>query len=490
MAETAARRGRHLILPAVAVGAVLTIPILSFPAAASTFAPAALAVLALAAIAFLGYQMSPTTLACLGIAAEVFAGGNSRYLGLPIGPDRILFAAMLVALIRDRHRFGPLVRIRVGLVHMVMAGVVVYAVLNAFWAHTLQSSVGFFAILDRLGIIPFALFALSPLLFRTERQRNALLATLVTVGMYLAVISCLEILGPKSLIWPRYINNPAIGLHFGRARGPFLEAVANGLVLFESAVAACIAYNRWKLRWARAVAAGVAVLCVPAMLLTLTRAVWLAAVVAGVAVMVTTRTLRRVLFAGGTAAAVGLAIILIAVPSVGHRASARASDQKPVWDRLNTDAAAVAVVKAHPLFGIGWERFTTTGQDYLRQSDTMPLTGDGIEVHNVFLSHAAELGLTGFGLWGAAVVLAVGAAITRRTGPELRPWRLGAAAVAINWLTVATFGPLGYPLPNLLLWLFAGIVLAPAYAVPAPSVPPSPGRPAAADTLPPALAAV
>ena len=60
-------------------------------------------------------------------------------------------------------------------------------------------------------------------------------------------------------------------------------------------------------------------------------------------------------------------------------------------------------------------------------------------------------------LWGAALFYAIGAAIFRRGPPELRWWRVGLIAIAVQWFVVANFVPLGYALPNALLWLWAGV---------------------------------
>jgi O-antigen ligase len=124
------------------------------------------------------------------------------------------------------------------------------------------------------------------------------------------------------------------------------------------------------------------------------------------------------------------------------------------------------MVEAKPVFGFGWQTFITKGVPYIRQSSSYPLTGAGIEVHNVFLSHAAELGLTGSALWTLALFSAVGGAILRRGPPELAPWRVGLVAIFIAFLVVANLGPLSYPFPNLLLWTWAGLAGANHFLVP------------------------
>ena len=54
--------------------------------------------------------------------------------------------------------------------------------------------------------------------------------TLIALG-YLCLIAILFLLGAKEFIFPRYILDESLGIHADRARGPFLQAVANGVTL-------------------------------------------------------------------------------------------------------------------------------------------------------------------------------------------------------------------------------------------------------------------
>ena len=124
------------------------------------------------------------------------------------------------------------------------------------------------------------MFAIAPVAFATDRQRNILLGTIVTVGAYLSITAILEKLKAYGLVWPSYIADPGVGTHFGRARGPFVEAAANGLALYACAAAAATAFVLWRRPWPRAAAGAVVVLVPVAVLLTETRGVWVAATAA------------------------------------------------------------------------------------------------------------------------------------------------------------------------------------------------------------------
>ncbi|HYA69488.1 MAG TPA: O-antigen ligase family protein, partial [Acidimicrobiales bacterium] len=381
--------------------------------------------------------------------------------------DRIVFLIGLTMMVMGGvRRVSPERRLVFSPIHLLLAAVVLYATLSALGAGTLTGSVGFYALLDRLGVIPFALFTLAPLLFGSSRGRNTLLVVLVVVGLYLGVTSFLEGVGLNHFVVPSYITNPAVGIHYGRARGPFVEAVANGLSMFMCAAAALVALTVWRSRLARFACYSTVVLSAAGVIFTLTRAVWLGAVAGTIVAVAYDRRLRRRLVSILAAGALGSIVLLIAVPSLASKAAARSAEAAPVWDRYNTNKAALWGWEQHPIFGIGWETFITKGPAYLREAGTYPLTGAGLEVHNVFLSHLVELGAVGSLLWIWALVAGVGGAAFRRGPPELYPWRLALIAMFTCFLVVANLGPLSYPFPNLMLWLWAGIVAADRYSAP------------------------
>ena len=415
---------------------------------------------ALVAIIYLGSRVSVEKYIVLGLLLTVFSGESSQ-LGLPIGPDRVAFAAAAVQGYRE-YRAGQLPQLRWKTVHGLLLAVSLVGIASAAVAGTLTTQNGFYTLVDRLGLLPFALFCLAPIYFRTEQQRRVLLGGLIILGGYLGITALFEGLGANALIFPRYIVDPNVGIHFGRARGPFVEAVADGLSLYACFVAAMVGVVVWRHRRRLVLAcSAVAVLCLVGTFFTLTRAVWIGSVAATMAAMLFAPQLRRYVIPAVVGGAAVLGLLLIAVPGVSSKASERAADQSPVWDRYNTNAAAVRVIDTHPFFGVGWQKFVSVNPDYERQADSYPLTGDNIEVHNVFLSRAAELGLPGMFLFGIALAVAVGGALIRRGPPELYAWRVGLLAVTLSWIIAANLGPLGYAFPNYLLWLWAGVVAAP-----------------------------
>ncbi len=92
-----------------------------------------------------------------------------------------------------------------------------------------------------------------------------------------------------------------------------------------------------------------------------------------------------------------------------------------------------------------------------------------IAIHNVFLLFAVEQGLIGATLLLASLLAVVGSALLARGPPELRAWRPALLALAAYWVVAANFAPLGQVFPNMVVWLWAGIVLGGAAEVTEPS---------------------
>lgn len=400
--------------------------------------------------------LEPALILTGAMILSVFSG-NWGSMGIPIPLDRIAIACgIATALIRSiQRREGP----RIRPVHWLMLALVLYAVASAGWSNTLTQHAPLFALLDRLGLIPFALFLVAPVAFKTPEQRRILAIGLVCLGAYLGLIALFEELKLTSLIVPSYITNPNLGITVGRSRGPFLEAGANGLAMFDCIAAGAITLPYWSGRpRMRAAVIGVMVLCAAGIVFTVTRQVWVGAVVGTAVAMLCNARLRRIL----PAAAVGGAIVVFAavafVPGLQQSINSRTNDQSSVWDRLNSDGAALRMFETRPALGFGWGEFGATSTPYYRLAATYPLTAINT-VHNMPLSNAAELGFVGLALWVAVMVAGLVAPAFGRAPPAVEPWRLALIAIGIAWFVQANLSPLDYAFPNYAVWLWAGIVV-------------------------------
>ena len=411
----------------------------------------------LAAIAAVGVALTvrPAWPLSIGLALTVFSG-NWDTLGLPIPFDRLLIVTGIVsALARARLRDRDALRTRP--IDWLLVAVATYGIVSAVLAGTLDDDpLARFALIDRYSLFGFVIFFAAPLAFAEERDRRILMATLTVTGAYLGLTALFETIDVDALVLPDYISDPAVGRHFGRARGPFAEAAANGLMLFMCGVAAAIAAVTWRDLRRRVLAGAVVALCALGVLLTVTRAAWLAAGVGGIVALLAYSGTRRYVVYVVVASALGVLGAFAVVPNLRQQAEQRVDDDWPLWDRRNSNAAALRMLADRPVLGFGWGRFPYDSEDYYRQSPDYPLTFVR-EVHSVFLNIAVELGLLGALLWfGAAVTVAVGA-VGRRGPPSLGPWKVGFIGLVVAYAVVATTSPLAFAGPTLLLWAWAGV---------------------------------
>jgi putative inorganic carbon (hco3(-)) transporter len=423
----------------------------------SALAAAPLVVVLLPAIIYLALTVDPAAVLTAGVVLTPFAG-NWQQLGIPgvLAPDRVLIAATIVIVV-FRAAIGrgePLPRPR--LVHYILALAGLWTIGNALVAHTLFERAALLKIVEAYGLFPFVIFYLAPVIYRTERQRQMLLTALVVLGAYLGLTVLFEMAGPHALVWPKYIMDPSYGLHFGRGRGPFADAVANGFGLYVCALAACVAAARWR-GAARATACLVALLCFTGTLLTLERSVWTGAAIATVVTLVAFARLRPIALPVIVTGVVAVALALLLVPGLSAKVQSRASDQNPVWDRENLTVAALNMIAARPLLGFGWDRFQADSGPYFLQNLNYPLTATSIDIHNYFLSYAVELGLVGLLLWLSGLLMGGFGALSTRAPPELEPWRMAFLAIAVCYLLVANSVP-PTVFQNEAFWLWAGVL--------------------------------
>lgn len=445
----------------VAVGALGLLLAASRVPYAPELGGAVLAIAVLAALAYLAWNVEPAWLLIGGVIGSTF-NSNWGALGFPGGlpPDRFVLLAGILGVVfrsaaaRDRppFRFQP--------VHGLLALTLAWAIGSGVAAQNLGDPNVQFYLLDRLAV-PFAIFTVAPLAFHSHRHREGFLTVLVGFGAYLGLTACFEIVGPHALVIPHFILE--MGNQPDRAQGPFLEVTTNGVALYACALGSAIALTTWRTPRKRAIAGAVLFLCVVGLLFTLTRSVWLGSVIAtGITFMVVKELRRFVLPALATGVAVVLLALLL-IPQFGAAFSERAGDQTTVWERRNVNAAALNMVSHRPLLGFGVGTFNERNAEYFKLLSDVPRFSwhatTEIEVHNVFLLFAAELGLGGLALFVASFLAVVGSAARGRGPPEMRPWRIGVFALAVYWVVGANFAPLGDVFPNLIVWLWAGVVL-------------------------------
>lgn len=97
-------------------------------------------------------------------------------------------------------------------------------------------------------LVPFTLYQLAAYIFDDAQSlRRFETFSLVVLG-YLSLTAIFFMIDAKEFIFPRYILDESLGYHADRARGPFLQAVANGVALNLLGLLAFNSFRRKRLR--------------------------------------------------------------------------------------------------------------------------------------------------------------------------------------------------------------------------------------------------
>ena len=242
-------------------------------------------------------------------------------------------------------------------------------------------------------LVPFTLFYLAQLVFVGERRFRQFELFAVIVLAYLSFTAIAFLAGAEWLIFPRFILDESLGHHADRARGPLLQAVANGVSLNLLGLLAVHAYRRGAMRGVRAV---LLLASVPvAILATMTRAVWLSFGGSVVALIFRCRhrALCRALVGLVVVGAVGLGVVLSPRESDGAL-SERLEERGPVDYRAAVYAGGWDMFLEHPLTGWGFNRMPAELPRHVSGYKEKVLYP-----HNTYLELLVEHGVVGLALY-------------------------------------------------------------------------------------------
>jgi O-antigen ligase len=235
----------------------------------------------------------------------------------------------------------------------------------------------------------------------SPRTLRGVYGALTVFGIYLTVTALAEITQQWWLVFPKYISDPKLGIHFGRARGPLLQAHSMG---FQIGAALLCGWAWWPRlsRGAQLVLLLILPLTMLALYFTYTRCAWLGAAFCALAVLgLSLRGAWRPLVLAGSVAA-GLMVSLVfwdQIVGIEREAGAEAA-RDSVTQRASFTYVSWKMFLDRPIFGFGFGQFTDAKLPYLSDRST-PLYLEAIRLqphHNTFLSLLTETGLVGLSL--------------------------------------------------------------------------------------------
>src|SRR5690242_12787293 len=307
-------------------------------------------------------------------------------------------------------------------------------------------------------VVPFAMFHIAALIFTSEARLRQFEIYCLVVLAYLTFTAIAFLSEAHALIFPRFILNPDLGIHVDRARGPLLQAVANGVSLIVLGLVALHSYIRGKMR---RTALAVLLAAVPiAILATLTRAVWLSFAAALLAVaLLFWRARSRRLFLAIFIVAISALALLFSSEQLRSTLDDRLNEEGPIEFRQAVYSGAWEMFLERPLLGWGFHQM----QDELPRH----VTGYHEKIlyaHNTYLELLAEQGAVGFGLY--AWLMWELWSLRRTVMPEHEEGflnrhihRLWPIILGVYWLNAAVV-VMSYQFVNALIFSMAGMLVA------------------------------
>lgn len=331
--------------------------------------------------------------------------------GVTLSLDRILLVVLVGSYLVQR-KLGSSAPKPFGRAEYLLGGFLGLLVLNTFlhdWQRVAKGEPPIVPHLLEGYLVPALLYAVVRGSQIDARRVAWVYGLFAVFGIYLAATAVCEMSGAWNLVFPRFISDPRLGIHFGRARGPFLQSVRLGmyLLLALSMVWVPLVWRRSAGKQGLLLGLGLSALFVLAIYLTYTRSIWLSLAVGIVLVIAWT-------FTGAYRRAALFAVIAFAVTAVplkdtliGFKREYGAQETHEST-RMRAVFAYVSwmMFQDRPLEGVGFGHFPHAKKDYLNDRRTtlhLESIRDYVH-HNTWLSLLVELGLPGFLLYAALII--------------------------------------------------------------------------------------
>lgn len=251
--------------------------------------------------------------------------------------------------------------------------------------------------LFNLIFCPFGIFLVARSARYDATKVRWLMWAIVCMGVYLAFTAVFEHYRIDSLVFPRYIVDPHVGIQFGRARGPMVGSNPMGEWLVAVYLAICLVLPSAK-SFTKILLNGLILVVIVAIYFTLTRGCWLS--FAYVVVLTS-------LFGGKFGTPSRIIVLLVGVAffaGVGSKFSFSGDTlfsrrQNTIEYRMSNNETTYKMGMANFLTGVGYGKFGENWEKYFGSAQkelTKDLT-DGN--HNIYLGLFADLGFPGVALY-------------------------------------------------------------------------------------------
>jgi len=276
---------------------------------------------------------------------------------------------------------------------------------------------------------------------------------------YLSFTAVAFLAGAKQLIFPQFILDASLGYHADRARGPLLQAVANGVSLN---LLGLLAWHSFRRGTVRGVKAALLLGSVPvAILATMTRAVWLSFGATMLLLIVRSRngTLRKACLGLAIVGGAGF-LIVVSNPELQSTLTERMQERGPVDFREAVYTGGWQMFLERPLTGWGVNQMPGELARHVsgyKESVLYP--------HNTYLELLVEHGIAGLALyaWLMGEIWRLGRGSIPRGESKVfldrRFHNLWPLLLGVYWINAALV-VMNYQFVNGLLFTMAGMLAA------------------------------
>ena len=285
--------------------------------------------------------------------------------------------------------------------------------------------------------VPLLIYALIRSTKINYQQLKPIFWIALLTGIYLSLTAVFEVTKVWSLVFPKFIADPTLGIHFGRARGPMLQSVRLGICLLVC-LAMVMVFTVWRNPLKRSHLL-LGTLTVPlfllALLLTYTRSIWMGLIsVAGLLVLMCLQGMpRRVLVVGGLMAGVVGGIVLGPHLVAFKREYSAAETRESTYMRAAFAYVSLEMIKQRPVAGYGFNQFNIANREFLsdRSTDIRVESIRGYVHHNSYLSLIVDLGIVGFTLYALLIFAWLRESLRVWKSDRLPDWARGFGLLAI-----------------------------------------------------------
>ena len=310
-------------------------------------------------------------------------------------------------------------------------------------------------------VVPFTLYHLAGFIFDDDQSLRRFETFCLVVLAYVSFTAIAFLFDARALVFPRFILDESLGIHADRARGPFLQAVANGVTLNLLGLMALDSFRRRRMR---GVLALLLLMALPlAILATKTRAVWLSFAASLLLLRFLSPSVRlRRACTGLVLAGLGGLLISLSFADGDGSLGTRLEERSPVDYRVAVYHAGWEMFQEKPLWGWNAEQIQP---ELLKRMDGFH--PEAVFLHNTYLEIAVQHGLLGLGLylWIIVDLFRLGrkrfaSAVVRNCGFPDEQFRSLWPLLVLVYLVNASFVVMNYQFVNGLLFTLAGVLAA------------------------------